>query len=415
MTKRIYPELLTINEVCEILRCHPNSLRAWDKNGKLKAVRIGEKRVRRYRKDDVLHLLSNTKKSNQVGYKVLDLFSGCGGLSYGFDQEGYEAVLGIDNWDLSLDTFKRNHPGSNTLVADLSHISPKEVESITGLKPEEVDIIVGGPPCQGFSISGKRNPDDPRNKLYQSFLAFVGYFKPKAFVMENVPNLVSMSQGAVKETIVKELSSLGYNVSYKILLASDFGVPQNRRRVFFVGTLKEEFVFPEPTHGVGEKLLDKVTCWDAISDLPEDDVNDGSRYEIAAKTEYQCNMRRDAIGIYNHETIKHSDKTKEIIALVPDGKNYKSLPIHLQGTRKVNVAWTRFSSKKPSLTIDTGHNHHFHYEFNRVPTARESARLQSFDDGFIFSGSKNQQIKQIGNAVPPVLGSVIAKQLLKYI
>lgn len=416
MTKKAYPELLTLSEVSKLLRCHPNTLRKWDNNGILRAVRIGTKGVRKYRRDDVFKLTGVEQKAlnNSPRPRVIDLFSGCGGLSCGFDKAGYDVVLGIDSWELSLESFKRNHPGAKTLHADLSEISPVDVETMTGIDPKTVDVVIGGPPCQGFSISGKRNPNDPRNKLYQSFVDFVAYYEPSIFLMENVPNIVSIKSGAVKDTIVKEFSNLGYKVSYKVLLASDYGVPQNRKRVFFIGTRKgREFSFPEPTHG--DQLLPKNTAWDAISDLPKNDVKDGAPYKKAAKSKYQCEMRREYLGIYNHETIKHSDQTKKIISLVPDGGNYKDLPKELQHTRKVNIAWTRFSSKKPSHTIDTGHNHHFHFEYNRVPTARESARLQSFDDSFIFSGSKNQQIKQIGNAVPPILAKVLALELKKYI
>lgn len=334
--------------------------------------------------------------------KVLDLFCGCGGLSLGFEQAGFEISLGIDNWEESLKTFKNNHKNSEVLCSDLSKIKPQEING-------KFDVIIGGPPCQGFSISGKRNPNDPRNKLYQSFVSFVEYFKPKAFIMENVPNLVAMNNGKVKDQIIKEFEALGYKVVYKILLASDFGVPQNRKRVVFVGLQNgKSFTFPE-----GKYKDNKITAFEAISDLPENEVKDGTLYLHSPKSEYQKIIRENSIKIFNHETTKHTEKTVEIISLVPDGGNYKDLPKNLQNTRKVNIAWTRLNSKKPSFTIDTGHNHHFHYKFNRVPTVRESARIQSFPDTFIFCGKKNDQLKQVGNAVPPILGKVIGKTLLK--
>lgn len=349
---------------------------------------------------------------NKKKFRVLDLFSGCGGLSYGLEKIGFEAVLAIDNWDLSLKTFKRNHPASDVLTGDLAELSPKEVSKKFNLNKRDVDVIVGGPPCQGFSISGKRIVDDPRNKLYKSFVSFVDYFRPKAFIMENVPNILSMAGGEVKKEIIDDFESLGYRVYYKVLLASDFGVPQNRRRVFFVGINgNSPFEFPEPSHGI--KGVEKVSTKEAISDLPENDMADGTPYASKSLSQYQEMMRKGSKGVFNHEIIVHTEKTKQIISLVPDGGNYKNLPEELQGTRKVNIAWTRFCSSKPSSTIDTGHNHHFHYKYNRVPTARESARLQSFDDRFIFDGKKNEQIKQIGNAVPPLLAAAVGKQLLK--
>lgn len=349
--------------------------------------------------------MNNIKKDHNPKLTVLDLFSGCGGMSLGFEQAGYEIKLGIDNWAEALQTFRENHSNSAILEADLSILKPSDISI------NEIDVIIGGPPCQGFSISGKRNPNDPRNKLYQSFVSFVEYFKPKAFVMENVPNLIAMNKGEVKNQIIEEFEYLGYTVVYKVILASDHGVPQNRKRVFFIGLLNQkEFKFPD-----GCFLEKKINSAEAISDLPENEVADASEYQSLPFSEYQKTMRRESCGIFNHQITKHTEKTINTIALVPDGGNYKNLPKELQQTRKVNIAWTRLNSQKPSFTIDTGHNHHFHYKFNRVPTARESARIQSFPDSFIFSGKKNDQLKQIGNAVPPIIGNIIGKELLNYI
>lgn len=350
-------------------------------------------------------------------YKVIDLFAGCGGLSYGFLQAGgYEVILGVDNWKDSLDTFVNNHSSAKVSVADLGVNTPQKILDESGINPNEIDVIIGGPPCQGFSISGKRMIDDPRNKLYKSFVEFVDFVKPQAFILENVPNLVGMAKGAIKDQIIQDFENLRYKVDYKILKASDYGVPQNRRRVIFVGLQDgKSFEYPSPTHGEDMYLISYITSEEAISDLPEETVTDGTQYSVKPGSKYQETMRLDSKGIYNHEIIVHTDKTKDIIAMVPDGGNYKHLPLELQRTRKVNIAWTRLNSKKPSFTIDTGHNHHFHYKYNRVPTARESARIQSFPDTFIFSGNKASQLKQVGNAVPPILAEVLAKKLLYYL
>ncbi len=354
-----------------------------------------------------------SKRSKKPG--VIDLFSGCGGLSFGFEQAGYQILCGIDNWEDSLLTFKHNHPESSTILADLMTDSAEEIVKKYKMKSMNADVIVGGPPCQGFSISGKRNPHDPRNRLYTSFIAFLKILKPKAFIMENVPNLVSMQQGKIKDTILSDFKNAGYSVSYHILKASDFGVPQNRRRVFFVGLRDGAlFDFPEAIFGTGK--IPYVSVAEAINDLPERTIKDGESYPSAPKSSYQKEMRIGSPSLYNHEIIEHSEKTKKIIAMVPDGGNYKDLPKKLWDTRKVNIAWTRLNSKKPSYTIDTGHNHIFHYKYNRVPTARESARIQSFPDSFIFLGkNKASHLKQVGNAVPPKLAAAIAKNLLKYI
>ena len=339
-------------------------------------------------------------------YNVIDLFCGCGGFSLGFERAGFNVLLGIDVWNDALNTFKHNHKNSDTLQADLSTLSPEQILPL--LKNQKIDVIIGGPPCQGFSVAGKRIVDDIRNKLYKNFVRFVGFFKPKAFVMENVPNILSIGDGVVKESIIKDFAELGYSVEYKVLTASDYGVPQNRRRAFFVGFLNgHKFEFPTPLE------TEKITSSEALSDLPEGSVTDGDSYPNEALSYYQKLMREKSDKLYNHQTTAHNQKTIDIISLVPDGGNYKDLPIELQGTRKVHIAWTRLNSSKPSFTIDTGHRHHFHYSYNRIPTARESARIQSFPDDFIFTCSRTSQLKQIGNAVPPLMAEAVAKSILQ--
>lgn len=334
----------------------------------------------------------------------IDLFCGCGGLSLGFEKAGINVLVGIDAWQDAITTFNYNHKNSKGICADLSTLEPSEIEK--ELNGKSVDLIIGGPPCQGFSVAGKRIVDDVRNKLYKNFVRFVEYYKPKAFMMENVPNILSIGGGIVRDSIVKDFSDLGYKVVYKVLTASNYGTPQNRRRAVFVGFKDgKEFIFPQQTV---EQL---VTSYEALSDLPENSLEDGSDYPMTTNCDYQKLMRCNSSKIYNHQITEHSDKTKKIIALVPDGGNYKNLPPELQQTRKVHIAWTRLNSQKPSFTIDTGHRHHFHYKWNRIPTVRESARIQSFPDDFIFLGTKTSQYKQVGNAVPPLMAEAIAKKL----
>ena len=334
----------------------------------------------------------------------IDLFCGCGGLSLGFEKAGINVLLGIDAWQDAITTFNYNHKNSKGLCADLSTLNPKDI--VSQLDGKSVDVIIGGPPCQGFSVAGKRIVNDERNKLYKNFVRFVEFFKPKAFMMENVPNILSIGNGIVRDAIVKDFSNLGYKVVYKILTASDYGVPQNRRRTFFVGFKNgNEFTFPLPT------VKKKVTSKEAISDLPDKTVLDGEKYPVTPQSNYQKLMRKNANGLYNHRVTVHTEQTKRIIAMVPDGGNYKDLPVELQQTRKVHIAWTRLDSSKPSFTIDCGHNHHFHYKYNRVPTVRESARIQSFPDDFIFLGKLGSQLRQVGNAVPPLMAEEIAKEI----
>jgi DNA (cytosine-5)-methyltransferase 1 len=332
--------------------------------------------------------------------KVLDLFCGAGGLSYGFELAGFNIVAGFDSNKEALLTFKHNHPHAEAVYHDLS----KPIKNIDRFL--DVDVVIGGPPCQGFSISGKRDSNDERNQLYKAYLHTLESVKPRCFVMENVPNLLSMDGGRIKDQIITDLSKLGYNITYQVLNASDFGVPQNRKRVFFVGLQSGYFSFPLPNQD-----SEKVSCYDAISDLPERTLEEGATYIMSPQSHFQQLMREGSQGIWNHTAMNHTEKTRSTIALVPDGGNYKNLPEALQGTRKVNIAWTRYNSQKPSPTIDTGHRHHFHYTYNRVPTVRESARLQSFPDKFQFVGSVTSQYKQVGNAVPPLLGYIIADHL----
>ncbi len=338
----------------------------------------------------------------------LDLFSGCGGLSLGFELSGFKSVLAIDNWRDALETYKYNRKDVRVLCADLSNISPDNIKN--DQKIDTLDVIIGGPPCQGFSIAGKRIINDERNKLYKSFVHFVEVFKPKAFVMENVPNILTIGNGIIRDSIISNFQSIGYTISYKVLTASDYGVPQNRRRAIFIGLKNgKTFVFPKPLESP------KVTSYEALCDLPENSLPDGAPYELPPTCDYQKSMRKDSKGIFNHEITIHNKRTKEIISMVPDGGNYKSLPLELQKTRKVHIAWTRLNSQRPSFTIDTGHRHHFHYKYDRIPTVRESARIQSFPDDFVFIGSKTSQYKQVGNAVPPLLAKMIGLSLKNYI
>jgi DNA (cytosine-5)-methyltransferase 1 len=355
---------------------------------------------------------------------VIDLFSGCGGLSYGLQKAGFKILLGVDSWSDSLETFAFNHLGAKTLAGDISSIKAKDIFKLVGEKP--IDLIVGGPPCQGFSLSGPRNFYDKRNRLYLDFLRLVKELKPKAFLIENVPGLASLFKGQVKEMIIQEFTKLGYCVNAQILDASDYGVPQNRKRIFFVGLSSgKKFEFPSPTHSSAEKginmlfgnLQKKVNVWDAIGDLPllKNEIgSEGVDYKIPPFSDYQVMMRRGSKKIYNHIAARHDARTKEIISLVPEGGNYKMLPEHLRNSRNFHVAWTRLHRHKPSPTIDTGHRHHFHPIANRVPTVRESARLQSFPDSFIFKTTKTSQYKQVGNAVPPLLAKAVGKKLRNY-
>ena len=321
---------------------------------------------------------------------AIDLFCGCGGFSYGFKQAGFDILLGIDVWKDATVTYAHNIQGAKTINDDISQISGTDILNTLNISADDVDVIIGGPPCQGFSVSGKRLRDDPRNFLYKSFVEIVEEIQPKVFVMENVPGLVRLFNGKVKEEVIKDFSEIGYEVVEKILTAADYGVPQIRKRVFFVGINKNKISnthqFEFPIAEYGQDLKPYITCKEALSDLDfvpiDKSMGDNIEYQIEPQSEYQKLMRMNSKKLLNHSITIHTEKTRNTIALVPDGGNYKNLPEELQQTRKVNIAWTRMNSSKPCFTIDTGHNHHFHYKENRVPTVRESARIQSFPDDF---------------------------------
>lgn len=344
---------------------------------------------------------------------AIDLFAGCGGLSKGFMDAGFEIIVGVDNDQAALNTFKLNHNGAVAMNADLSKQTTfDEIKRVAGER--QIDVIIAGPPCQGFSLTGPRNFDDKRNMLYLAVLEMVRQYKPKGFIIENVTGMATLYDGQIKNEILKRFYNMGYNVECKILCAADYGVPQIRKRLVFLGVRKDlgRPQFPEP-----EFTPDTYrTCRDALSDLPSLEGNLGAEeaeYSSDPTTEYQLLMRGKCTVLHNHVGTAHTQLVKDTIALVPEGGNYKDLPTGWGESRKFHEAWTRYDGNNPSKTIDTGHRNHFHYQYNRVPTIRENARLQSFPDDFVFTGTKTQQNRQVGNAVPPLLGQALGKALIE--
>ena len=345
---------------------------------------------------------------------AIDLFCGAGGLSLGFQQAGFNILVGVDNEQAALDTFEYNHKGSIGLNADLSKQETFDLILKT-VGEKNIDVIIAGPPCQGFSLTGPRNFDDPRNTLYLAVIEMVNQFKPKGFIIENVPGMANMYEGQVKDEVLRRFSEMGYNIDCRILKACDYGVPQMRRRLIFMGVRKDigKPHFPDPTFGP-ETERPYRTCREAISDLPAriDELGQNEDlYSGSVLNEYQKMMRGNCTVLYNHVATDHKPFVKEIIALVPEGGNYKDLPAGVGESRKFHMAWTRLDGNAPARTVDTGHRNLFHYELNRIPTVRESARIQSFPDDFVFLGTRTKQDRQVGNAVPPLLGQAIAEEL----
>ena len=355
-------------------------------------------------------------------YSCIDLFSGAGGLSRGFMDAGFDVLLGVDFDDAALETFSKNHGSAVAMKLDLfDHANIDKIVDFISEKKLTIDVLVGGPPCQGFSIAGPRDMNDKRNMLYLAMVKLAERVKPEVVVLENVPGMLQTNNGIGAKRINQDFERIGYKMFSKLLFAPDYGVPQIRKRVFFVGFKNREvsFEFPEPILSP-EKY---VTCEEAICDLPSLQLKDGSiiygeeiqNYVSSPMNDFQKKMRKNSNKVFNHIGSIPIEKTQKMISLVPEGKNYRALPDEYRKMYKYHEALTRYHSKKPSLTINTGHRSHFHYKYNRIPTVRESARLQTFPDDFIFFGNKSQQYKQVGNAVPPMLGEVVALQLKKYL
>lgn len=357
---------------------------------------------------------------NNKKYTVLDLFCGCGGISAGFrNTERVEIKGAIDFDQAACNTYKLNFPNANVICGDINNIS---VES-TGFK--DIDMIIGGPPCQGFSRLNywdKDRDNDPRNQLFYQYLRFVEELKPKALLIENVKNILVAKDGYVPQNVTKFLEDIGYEVSYAIVCASDFGVPQNRYRAIFVALRKEYGKFDFATLEKYKKP--KVTAEDAISDIATIEESaktfeQGTVYELGnPESEYQKSMQTTDKKLHNHMIYYPADNVQAMMKFVPEGGNWRNVPEHMFKSSRTNRYTNylrRLKSTEPSITIDTGHNVYFHYKFNRVPTIRESARIQSFPDSFIFTGGKGQQFRQVGNAVPPLMAEALAKAIIETI
>lgn len=320
-------------------------------------------------------------------YTYMDLFAGAGGMSLGFDNAGFKNLLAVEfNKDFA-ETYKKNFPRHNLIVDDIKNVTEQQIYDI--IKNEKVDVIIGGPPCQGFSIAGNigRNfIDDDRNRLFKEFVRFVKIIKPRVFVLENVAAMERHDKGKTIKEIVSSFKEIGYDIKYKVLNAVNFGVPQERRRIFIVGTLGENnFEYPQEINKI-------VTVKDAIDDLPK--LENGETSEIP-----------------NHTAMKHSAQMLEKMIYVSDGGNRNDIPENLRPKSGDSRKYIRYDSKKPSFCVTGDMRKIFHYSQNRALTCRELARLQTFPDSFVFLGNTGKVQQQIGNAVPVLLASKIALQV----
>lgn len=379
-------------------------------------------------------------------HTTIDLFCGAGGITEGFRQAGYHCLYGNDNMPEAIETFKYNHTNSIADCRSIESVSPRDIRLELSLKSGDLDVLVGGPPCQGFSINApERFLDDPRNRLFKQYEKFLEEFKPKTFVFENVPGLLSLGDGKVYHQIIKVFSEIGYTVTAKIMFAAHYGVPQERWRLILLGSRFGTVDHPKPTHyAVGranfrggstmvfhlnghsqENLLPFVTVEDAISDLPALAMGEGAEiveYTKPAVSTY-AKMIRNQDGItFNHYAAKLSSQNVERMQYVKQGGSWRDIPDYLlpkgmQRARKSDHTkrYGRLKNQGLSGTIMTKCDPHWGSVFlptqDRALTVREAARLQSFPDSYRFLGSRVSQYVQVGNAVPVLMAKAIAERL----
>lgn len=334
--------------------------------------------------------------TRKEGYTYIDLFCGAGGMSLGFDQAGFKNVFSVEfNPEICL-TYKRNFPNHLLLNKDIKELTEEEILNLT--KNNAVDVVIGGPPCQGFSLAGnigRKFQDDPRNHLFKEFVRVVDIVKPKCFVMENVARMYTHKNGQTRREILECFRKIGYHVHCHVLNAADYGVPQIRSRIIFIGNRLSPFIeFPMP-------VVDKEhykTVKDAIDRFPP--IAYGGHSDIP-----------------NHEPMQHSAQMLEKMSYVKDGGNRNDIPEGLRPQKGDARKYIRYNSKEPSYCVTGDMRKIFHYNQNRALTVRELAAIQTFPDDFVFEGSRISQQQQVGNSVPPLFAKAIAmtiRRILDY-
>lgn len=347
-------------------------------------------------------------------FRVLDLFCGAGGLSWGMHKNPhFQTTVALDFDEKAAATFRKNMPDTHVIVGDITDPNVKQ-QIVLLAKETGVNMIAGGPPCQGYSMKGKKlGLEDPRNFLFREYLDLVKKLQPEVFVIENVKGLLLSANGWFKNEIIQTIEELGYFVNVDVLNAADFGVPQSRERAIFICSKHSPIPLPKPT------VSKRTTVRDAIEDLAYLNSGEGSfeqDYITEAKSAYQIQLREGSQKLYNHKASNHKQIAIDKLKLIPPEQGKECLPENLHGNQKFKTTWGRLKWDDVSPTIDTRfdassngtNNHPF---LHRAITPREAARIQSFDDKFIFEGSKVYIRKQIGNAVPPLLAKAIADQI----
>jgi DNA (cytosine-5)-methyltransferase 1 len=392
----------------------------------------------------------NKLNSLEKRLTCLDLFAGAGGLSEGLREAGFTSLYANEISLRYAQTYAENHQATRVDSRDIRKVDARKIRNLLGLARGELDLIAGGPPCQGFSINApKRSTEDSRNHLFREYLRFVTEFQPRAVLIENVPGMVSYEGGATLDAILESLKQLGYDADVRILYAPHFGIPQTRWRTIILGGrdgVKPGSLFPEPLRQApvrvnftskfaGKNLVNlprslelpsHVTVKDAIGDLPvllNGEIGDPVKsYRHPADNPFQQLMRAGTDGVTCHEAARLSKINLDRMAHIPPGGNWTDIPVALLplGMRKARRSdhTKRYGRVHPdglASTILTKCDPHwgayFHYEQDRAFTVREAARIQSFPDTYFFCGSRVEQYEQVGNAVPPLLGASVGRAI----
>jgi len=383
--------------------------------------------------------------------KSIDLFAGAGGLSCGLGMAGFSPILANELVEAHANTYQKNHQDTQVVIGDVRQVCEANLKKRLGLKKGELDLLAGGPPCQGFSVNAPiRNLDDERNHLFKDYLRVAAELLPKAILIENVPGIVSLGKGTVVQQIYKELEALGYSVDHRILYVGHYGVPQTRFRTIIIAIKGQvKVTFPEPEYNskavanfagarelclsvpplFAQELLPQTTVHDALSDLPEIESgsnNEPMKYLKKAEGSYQKVLRKGSKLVYNHSCNGLGKVNLERLKYIPQGGNWTDiphdmLPKGMQRARRSDHT-KRYGRLHPDglcSTILTKCDPHWgafiHPEQDRVLSVREAARIQSFPDTYHFYGSMQQQYEQVGNAVPPFLAKKIGEKIASLI
>lgn len=346
----------------------------------------------------------------------MELFAGAGGLGVGLEEAGFRVALANEVERDFAETFRLNHPKTKVICGDVHEVD--FVEELRSLGISKLDLLSGGPPCQGFSTVGAKNRRDPRNSLFYEYLRAVRETDPSCVLFENVSGFRRMYGGAAYATLLRELDALGYETTSAVLDASDYGLPQIRLRTIVLGWKSEisPLRLPEPSFG-GEGRPAKRTLISAISDLPELGPGESKReYRCAPENDWQRRLRGLEPELTEHNCARYGERMRRILALIPEGGSVADLPETLRPKSYFANTYARLCPDRPAPTITRNFgtpssSRCVHPFQNRALSTREGARLQSFPDAYRFYGGKTSKNLQIGNAVPPLLGCVLARTI----